>query len=180
MCVGIAKKGSKRYLTQIRWEDYGVENVTYTLDKNGDPHHTDLIINNPDGLSYFFASYVYATNAASSFFPFLNDMARTFYDFNDNQWEIYEDLKNLSDCAWNYPTYAVMTASETGEYTSIESDLSTYLNGKILELITGSADVDKEWDSYVETLYSRGIQEMIAIKQAAYDRSVERSSELAT
>ena len=77
--------------------NYGVEGVTYTLDENGKPHYTDLIINNPDGLSYFFASYVYATNAASSFFPFLNDMSRTFFDFTDNQWQVY----NAQDAAIN-------------------------------------------------------------------------------
>ena len=83
--------------------NYGVEDVTYTLDEDGKPHYTDLIINNPDGLSYFFASYVYATNAASGFFPFLNDMSRTFFDFTENQWQVNEDLRTLSDCAWNYP-----------------------------------------------------------------------------
>ena len=155
--------------------------VTYTvkeLDENGKPHYTDLIINNPDGLSYFFASYVYATNAASSFFPFLNDMSRTFFDFTDNQWQVYEDLRGLSDCAWNYPDYAVMTTDETAEYASIESDLSTYLDSKILEFITGSADVDVEWDSFVDTLYSMGLQDMIDLKQDAYDRAVERVNDL--
>ena len=158
--------------------NYGVEDVTYTLDSEGKPHYTDLIINNPDGLSYFFASYVYATNAASSFFPFLNDMSRTFYDFTDNQWQVYEDLRTLSDCAWNYPTYAVMTTDETAEYASIESDLSTYLDSKILEFITGSADVDKEWDSFVDTLYAMGLQDMIDLKQDAYDRAMERVNDL--
>ena len=158
--------------------NYGVEDVTYTLDSEGKPHYTDLIINNPDGLSYFFASYVYATNAASSFFPFLNDMSRTFYDFTDNQWQVYEDLRTLSDCAWNYPDYAVMTTDETAEYASIESDLSTFLDSKILEFITGSTDIDKAWDSYVDTLYSMGLQDMIDLKQAAYDRAVERVNDL--
>ncbi|MBQ9269014.1 MAG: extracellular solute-binding protein [Oscillospiraceae bacterium] len=158
--------------------NYGVEDVTYTLDSEGKPHYTDLIINNPDGLSYFFASYVYATNAASSFFPFLNDMSRTFFDFTDNQWQVYVDLRTLSDCAWNYPDYAVMTTDETAEYASIESDLSTYLDSKILEFITGSADVDEEWDSFVDILYSMGLQDMIDLKQDAYDRAMERVNDL--
>ncbi len=38
--------------------NYGVEDVTYTLDSEGKPRYTDLIVNNPDGLSYFFASNV--------------------------------------------------------------------------------------------------------------------------
>jgi putative aldouronate transport system substrate-binding protein len=158
--------------------NYGVEDVTYVLDEDGKPQYTDLIINNPDGLSYFFASYVYATNAASGFFPFLNDMSRTYYDFNDNQWQVYDDLRTLSDCAYNYPAYAVMTTEETTAYNSIESDLSTYVDSAILEFITGAVDVDAGFDSYVENLYSMGLQDMIDLKQAAYDRAMERAAAL--
>ena len=158
--------------------NYGVEGVTYTLDENGKPQYTDLIINNPDGLSYFFASYVYATNAAWSFVPFLNDMTRTFYDFTDNQWELYEGFKTLSDCAYNYPTYASMTTEETAAYAAIESDLSTYVDSKILEFIVGSANLEDDFDVYVDTLYDMGLQDMIDMKQNAYDRAMERAGGL--
>ena len=158
--------------------NYGVEGETYTLDENGDPSYTDLIINNPDGLSYFFASYVYATNAAWSFVPFLNDMSRTFYDFNDNQWQVYEDLKSLSDCACNYPDYAVMTTDESSEYASIESDLSTYVDSMILAFIVGSSNLEADFDAYLDTLYDMGLQDMLDLKQAAYDRAMERAAEL--
>lgn len=145
---------------------FGVEGESYTME-NGEPVYTDLIINNPDGLSTFFASYVYATNAASGFFPYLNDMSRTFYDFNDNQWQVYEDLMKLSDCAYNYPAYATLTTAESTEYSTIESDMSTYMDSKILEFIIGAADVDSEFDAFVETLYDMGLQDMIDMKQAA-------------
>lgn len=159
--------------------NYGVEGETYTLDENGDPQYTDLVINNPDGLSYFFASYVYTTNAASGFFPYVNDMSKTFYDFNDNQWQVFEDLKTISDCAWNYPAYAKMTTAETTKYAATESDLSTYTDSRVLEFITGSADIDAEFDGFVDTLYDMGLQDMIDLKQAAYDRAAERVSGLA-
>lgn len=154
--------------------NYGVEGETYTLDENGDPQYTDLIINNPDGLSYFFASYVYATNAASGFFPYINDMEKTYYDFTDNQWEVYEGLKTLSDCAYNYPSYATMTTAESGKYSSIESDLSTYAESAILEFIVGSVDIDQGFQTYVDTLNDMGLQDLIDLKQAAYNRAMER------
>jgi len=154
--------------------NYGVEGETYTLDENGDPHYTDLVINNPDGLSYFFASYVYATNAASGFFPYINDQSKTFYDFNDNQWQVFEDLKHLSDCEYNYPSYAAMTTDESMDFAAIESDLSTYMDSTVLEFIVGSRDIDGEFDSFVETLYDMGLQDMIDLKQAAYDRAMAR------
>ena len=153
--------------------NYGVEGETYTL-VDGEPQYTDLIINNPDGLSYFFASYVYASNAATGFFPYINDMSKTFYEFNDNQWQVFEDLKQLSDCAYTYPTYASMTTEESAEYSSVESDLSTYSESKVLEFIVGSADIDAEFDTYVDTLYEMGLQDLIDLKQAAYDRAMKR------
>ena len=159
--------------------NYGVEGETFEYDENGDPQYTDLVINNPDGLSYFFASYVYVTNAASGFFPYINDMKKTYYGFNDNQWQIYEDLKNMSDCAYNYPTYAIMSSEETTEYSSIESDLSTYAESTILEFIIGSRDIEEGFDEYVETLYDMGLQDMIDLKQAAYDRAMARLDAMA-
>lgn len=153
--------------------NYGVEGETYTM-VDGKPQYTDLIINNPDGLSYFFASYVYASNAATGFFPYVNDMSKTFYEFNDNQWQVFEDLKNLSDCAYTYPTYASLTTEESAAYSSVESDLSTYAESTVLEFIVGTRDIDAEFDTYVETLYDMGLQDLIDIKQAAYDRAMKR------
>lgn len=153
--------------------NYGVEGETYTM-VDGEPQYTDLIIANPDGLPYFFASYVYATNAATGFFPYVNDMSKTFYEFNDNQWQVFEDLKQLSDCAYNYPSFAGMSTEESSEYSSIESDMATYMDSKVLEFIVGSADIDAEFDAFVDTLYEMGLQDLIDIKQAAYDRAMER------
>ena len=153
--------------------NYGVEGESYTM-VDGEPQYTDLVINNPDGLSYFFASYVYATNAASGFFPYINDMSRSFYNFNDNQWQVFEDLKKISDCEYNYPAYANMSVDETTAYAGIESDLSTYMDSTVLEFIVGTRDIDAEFDSFVETLYDMGLQDMIDIKQAAYDRAMQR------
>ena len=154
--------------------NYGVEGETFEYDENGDPQYTDLVINNPDGLSYFFASYVYVTNAASGFFPYINDMTKTFYDFNDNQWALYEELKGMSDCTYNYPSYAVLSTDETTEYNAIESDLSTYAEEAILQFITGATDIEEGFDAFVEKLYDMGLQDMIDIKQAAYDRAMAR------
>jgi len=153
--------------------NYGVEGESYTM-VDGKPQYTDLVINNPDGLSYFFASYVYATNAASGFFPYINDMSRSFYNFNDNQWQVFEDLKKISDCEYNYPAYANMSVDETTAYAGIESDLSTYMDSTVLEFIVGTRDIEVEFDSFVETLYDMGLQDMIDIKQAAYDRAMQR------
>ena len=36
--------------------------------------------------------------------------------------------------------------------------------------ITGVSDVEKDWDSYCATLETMGLQEVLEVYQAAYDR----------
>ena len=156
--------------------NYGIEGEAYTLDENGNPQWTDLVINNPDGLPYLFSSYLYATNAASGFFPYINDLSRSFYNFNDMQWQIFEDLKTLSDAAYNYPNYASMNTEESTQFAAIATDINTYATTAILQFITGAVDIESGYADYENTLYSMGLQEMIDIKQAAYDRAMERTA----
>lgn len=49
------------------------------------------------------------------------------------------------------------------------TDLKTYVEEMEAKFITGVASLD-EWDKYVETIESMGIEEYVAIHQQAYDR----------
>lgn len=158
--------------------NYGIEGEAYTLDENGDPQWTDLVINNPDGLSFLFAGYIYATNNATGHIPFVNDLRRLFYDFNDMQWQIFDDLKTLSDGAYNYPQFAAMTTDESIAYNEIETAVSTYAETTILQFITGALDIDENYDAYEQTLFDMGLQDMIDLKQDAYDRGIARANGL--
>ena len=47
--------------------------------------------------------------------------------------------------------------------------LSTYFTSRAVDFITGVSDIEAEWDEYVDTMKSMGIEEGIAICQEAYD-----------
>lgn len=47
--------------------------------------------------------------------------------------------------------------------------MSTYAEIRILEFIIGSADIDAAFDGFVSELENMGLQEMIELKQDAYD-----------
>ena len=47
--------------------------------------------------------------------------------------------------------------------------LSTYFTSRAVDFITGVSDIEAEWDEYVDTMKSMGIEEGIAIYQEAYD-----------
>ena len=64
---------------------------------------------------------------------------------------------------------ALMTSEETAKYNELVTDLTTYSTETIVNMILGKQSVD-EYDSCVEQLKELGMDEIIAIKQAQYDR----------
>jgi putative aldouronate transport system substrate-binding protein len=156
--------------------NWGEEDVTYTLDENGDPQWTDLVVNNPDGLNYMFASYLYATGIGSVYFPGVYDMEKGFYSYNDEQLAAVDTFADLTDGAYNLPNYVSLTLDETAEYNSYATDLETYADSEVLKFILGDRPIS-EVDDFVATLYTMGLQEMTDLYQAAYDRAQEALAE---
>ena len=152
--------------------NWGTEGVTYTLDENGDPQWTDLVINNEEGLNFMFASYLYASGVGSVYFPGCYDMKKGFYSYNEDQLEAVNILANLTDGAYNMPAYVSLTTDEQVEYNGFATDLETYADAEILKFIMGDNSMD-QYDAFVDELYNYGLQEMIDIYQVAYDRAQE-------
>lgn len=78
-----------------------------------------------------------------------------------------------TDGANSYPYYATMTSEEGDEFSTIYSDIDTYVMTSILQFIIGERPIE-EFDAFVEQVMSMGIEDCIAIKQAAYDRYAAR------
>ena len=49
-----------------------------------------------------------------------------------------------------------------------------YLSGTHLERRTGQWDLDKDWDNYVETMNTYGLQTLIERTQATYDAFIHQ------
>lgn len=62
------------------------------------------------------------------------------------------------------------TADEATEMQTIQVEVQNYINTAKVEFITGVKSLDDDWDSYVEGLNGCGLQTMLDIYQAAYDR----------
>lgn len=63
-----------------------------------------------------------------------------------------------------------MTPDEASEFASLSGNVDTAVaefQGKILN---GSADLDAEWDSFIQTITDMGVERMIEIEQTALDR----------
>lgn len=157
--------------------NWGEEGVAFEYDDNGDPQWTDLVVNNPDGLNFMFASYLYATGVGSVYFPGVYDMEKGFYSYNDDQLAAVDTLASLTDGANNLPTYVSLDNAEQERYNSYATDLNTYAKGMILKFILGDEPLSN-YQTFLDTCNSMGLPEMTELYQAAYDRGQEALAEL--
>lgn len=151
--------------------NYGTEGETFNYDEDGRPQYTDLVINNPDQ-PYFFASYLYASNAATEYLPGLMDVSASYYSFGDTEWDAYALFAEpANDGAYNYPSGASLTADENERYTQLSSDMETYVEETVVAWVIGQTELNEDsWNVFQQQLTSLGIEEMTELKQAAYDR----------
>lgn len=144
--------------------NYGVEGVSYTLDDTGEPQLTELITANPNGASQTAMMYAYTLQVPSFY-----DTTRTqSVDYGDRiVWGSNRTSEN------DYPTHVTMTAEEGSRFSAVYSDIQTYAEEMLAKYIIGDAPLD-QLSAFQDTIRSMGIDTCLEIKQAAYDRYMER------
>ncbi|WP_168120236.1 extracellular solute-binding protein [Paenibacillus sp. HB172176] len=154
-------------------KSFGVEGETYNLE--GDyPKYTDLIVNNPDGLSIGDAMAKYLRVSSPS--PgFVGDDRYTeqYYGFDQqkNAVKVFNKYyDNLKDTRMPRVT---ATDEEGQELSAIMAEVNTYREEMFMQFVMGSAPLS-EFDSYKEQLKKMGIERAIEINQAALDRYNQR------
>lgn len=145
--------------------NYGEENVSYTLDENGTPHFTELVTDNPDGLPLPIAVEKYACMSG----PFVVDYDRMNGGYTDAQKEASAIWSDTSDNDWSVANVP-LEAEEMTTYSSALNEVSTYAAGQIAKFIMGEADLESGWDAYVEMVNTLGLETMIDV----YTEAVER------
>ena len=74
---------------------------------------------------------------------------------------------------FQYPN-VVYTEDETTERSILFTDITNYLATTRIQFITGEADIDATWDSYIAKLNEIGLERLMEIEQAAYDRYISK------
>jgi putative aldouronate transport system substrate-binding protein len=64
---------------------------------------------------------------------------------------------------------------DSRQLTEVQLSVKTYVDEMLARFITGDADIDAEWDTYLATLDSQGLPELLAIYQKAYDAQMGSS-----
>ena len=146
--------------------NFGVEGESFTM-VDGKPTYTEVITNNPDGLSMsqVMGRYIRANTSG----PFVQDprYLEQYYPMPQQQ----DAVKIWSQCdAENRAIPNVsFTQDESTEVSSIMNPINTYASENMYKFIMGIEPMDK-YDAFVEKIKSMNIDRAIEIYQAAVDR----------
>lgn len=179
----VVTSGCKNPEIAVKWLDYqytkdamilnnyGVEGFTFNYDEKGDFQFTDLIMNNPDGLNPTDANRLYIRRNGSGWIDY------------KRQWLTNPTVKH-KDQVWAYDTWSedsteqvipnvTFSTLESQDYASAYSDIETYMREMTVKFIMGVTSLN-DWDTYVSTIQSMGIEDCTKLKQLALDRYYNR------
>lgn len=66
------------------------------------------------------------------------------------------------------------TAEELEERSILYTDIFNYLKAAKIQFIIGEMDIDASWDAHVAKLNEMGLERLLEIEQAAYDRYISK------
>jgi putative aldouronate transport system substrate-binding protein len=158
--------------------NYGLEGKSYTLldeapkfpslsDKT--PMFTDYVLNNPDFPTYNDILTIAAKHAG----PFVRDELNRSSITTSAVGLTAQNEVWFGDTSGMLPKLMSLTSDEATEFNTTMSDVNTYIDEMVPKFIMGVEPMEN-YDAFVEEIKNMGIDEMIAIKQASYDRYNER------
>ncbi|RCW51920.1 extracellular solute-binding protein [Paenibacillus prosopidis] len=173
------KATTKNLEAAVRWLDYGyskegsllntfgIEGVTYTME-NGQPVYTDLVVANKGGLSgdLVMLQYAHQTN-----FPMIQRDSQLEWKFKETN-QAVEVWRKTKHEDYLLPPITP-TTEEAGELSALMDGIGEYVMDAELRIILGVDAIDA-YDDMVKQLKRLGIDRILEIKQAAYERYVNR------
>lgn len=148
---------------------YGVEGEACVKNEDGSYSYSDLILHNPDGLSYSSAYHIYTFLDEMG----LRDLSATRQFYNEEALQSSDIWGGSRDDAWCYPA-ASLTAEESETFTATFVTINTYVSECIPKFVIGDMDVEAEFDTFLKTIEDLGIETCTEYKQNAYDRYMAR------
>lgn len=84
--------------------------------------------------------------------------------------EVYNDVIAKASESDTYPQM-FMKYSEEDQNTlaMLQANINSVIDNQWALWLTGEQDIESTWDAYVESVYSMGLQEVLDIRQAAFD-----------
>lgn len=170
-----------------RFLDYGYSeagHMFYNFGKLGDtyemidgyPAYTERVTDYRASGAPSLAAALKQYTRGSAFGPFVQDMRylEQYYQLPEQK-QAFE-VWNETDAQRHLVPLLALTEEEGKRLNRIVQNVDAYLGEAVYDLIVSGAE-QQALDAYYGTLKELGIEEAIAIKQAAYDRYLERSTQ---
>ena len=149
--------------------NFGVEGTDYTKNADGTITYSDWIMNNPDGLSIAVA--MANKGRANMSGAFVQDPNYIIAYWNtEAQQSALHMWNDETDVQMTIMPPVTLTADESTEYARLMADINTATNEYRSAVFTGEKNLEGDWDAYVEQIKGMGIEQAIALQQAALDR----------
>lgn len=150
--------------------NYGIEGISFEYDANGEPQYTDLIVKNENGLSATWLAAIYMDE-----YGYVEKYTKFDSQMTQQQLEAREIWSDHVESLYDLPKALTLTAEESELFSKNMADIASYTSESILKMLTGEMDIDQDYGTFVDTIYSMGLQDCIDCYQAALTRYNARS-----
>lgn len=148
--------------------NYGIEGDTYTM-VNGVPTYTEKVTKYKDGIQKSLSLFTRANYGG----PFVNDInyLKQYYTYPEKQ---IPAMKTWADSTSDKVIPRLtFTTEESKKIADLGTSISARVDEMSIKFIMNQAPMS-DWDKYIKELNDLGIQEIVKINQAAYDRYTKR------
>lgn len=147
--------------------NYGIQGKSWERNDDGSWSYTDLVLNNPDGMSQFEARSYYSL---ADSVPTKLDPTRETTEYGEAEWACIELWANTSTAAYRISSAIALNDEESEIYDSHSTDIETYAMENLMKFVVGEQSLEEKYDEFQNTCRSLGAEECVAAYQGAIDR----------
>ncbi len=142
---------------------YGKEGETFRYDENGE---VELIVGESGEWDPSYLGIGQIT------LPFIQTTEELLSDKLPYDWYL-EEYEQMRNCKWinaSVPKVSIFSDEESNLRDEVNSEVLNYWYEYRDRFVTGLSDIDAEWDSYVDSMYMIGLDQLVESWQMVYDR----------
>ena len=151
--------------------NFGIEGETYVKYTDGSYSYTELVTTNSDGLTPGEVLSSYGCQLGLPYIMSDKRGAAMLYEYDEDMRDLFV---SVSVKTRPYARSGLVLPPATEEESAIiadkSDDLVSYIWDMTGKFIVGTEDIDEKWDSYVSHVKELGVDDILAVKQAQYDR----------
>ncbi len=151
----------------VKLANYGIEGKLWETDDTGNWRYTELVLNNPDGMSEFEASSYFSL---ADTMPTKLDPTRETTGYGDWEWSCVDTWANTSTAAYRLSSALVLNEEESETYNSYATYIETYAMENLLKFVTCEQDISTQYQEFQSTCRSLGVDACVDAYQSAVTR----------